>query len=147
MHEEFEQLLEAHWEGRLDEDGERRLEALAASDPALGRRLAEERRVDGLLRAVGASRLDLILIVLAQAVLLGLMGGLCGIAGAVGVAALLDWCVRTFLAEFPFMPTSFFVLPLWLELCGLAAAVLAAATGALAPALRAARVSVARGLS
>jgi hypothetical protein len=56
MHEEFEQLLEAHWEGRLDEAGLRRLEALAASDPGLGRRLAEERRVDGLLRAVGSSR-------------------------------------------------------------------------------------------
>jgi len=109
--------------------------------------LSERQRELAILRAVGASRRDLVLIVLAQALLLGTIGGLCGIAGALGVAALLDWCVRTFLAEFPFMPSSFFVLPVWLCLCGLAAAALACALGALAPALRAARASVARGLS
>lgn len=56
MNEEFENLLQAQWEGRLDEAGRKRLHELSAADPALAGRLEEEGRLSGLLAAVGPSR-------------------------------------------------------------------------------------------
>jgi hypothetical protein len=56
MNEEFEQLLEAEWEGRLDAAGRQRLDALCAADPALAERLNDERRMSGLLASVGPNR-------------------------------------------------------------------------------------------
>ena len=56
MHEEFDQLLERLWEGRLDTDGQARLQHLAADDPELARRMQEEAALDRMLRSVGGNR-------------------------------------------------------------------------------------------
>ena len=109
--------------------------------------LSERRRELAVLRAVGARQVDLVVIVLTQAVTLGLVGGLLGLIvahlGALGI----DLAAARFLPRFPFKPSTFFVLPPWLDGLGLVAAMMASALGALWPAMRAARASLARALS
>lgn len=109
--------------------------------------LAERRRELGVLRAVGASRGDLLGMVLTQAALLGLAGGVVGVVGAYGACGIADISAATLLPEFPFKPKSFFELPWWLALAALGAAVLAACLGALWPALKTARLEVTASLA
>jgi ABC-type lipoprotein release transport system permease subunit len=109
--------------------------------------LSEQRRDLAILRAVGARRLHLVGLVLAQAVLLGIAGGACGLLVAHGVALAVDLGATVLLPAFPFKPESFFSMPVWLDGAALLAAVAAAALGALWPALRAARAPLARALS
>jgi ABC-type antimicrobial peptide transport system permease subunit len=90
-----------------------------------------------ILQAVGAAPSDVRGIVLAEGALVGLAGGLLGVA--IAAAALLP--------DFPFRPETFFARPAWLPLLGLAVPALAAVLGALAPAALAARVDPARTLS
>ena len=80
--------------------------------------------------------------VLAQAALLGVMGGICGAVGArVGVVGL-DALALTFLPDFPFRPDSFFHLPLWVDLLAFGSAVSAALLGAVWPAYAAGKASI-----
>lgn len=109
--------------------------------------LAERRRELGVLRAMGATRGDLVGMVLVQAVLLGLIGGVLGVAGAWGASLALDRLAASALPEFPFKPESFFAFPWWLPLAGIGAAVFAAATGAFWPAVRTARQDVTAALA
>ncbi len=109
--------------------------------------LSERRRELAVLRAVGAKRLDLGLIVLAQAAILGLFGGMLGVVLAHVGAWMIDQAARIFLPNFPFKPESFFLVPMWLNGAALFAATLAAVLGALWPAVRAARASLARSLA
>ncbi|MEE8409314.1 MAG: FtsX-like permease family protein [Myxococcota bacterium] len=109
--------------------------------------LSEQRRDLAILRAVGARQLHLVGLVLTQAVLLGLFGGVAGIALAHLGTWVIDVSAGTLLPDFPFKPESFFSMPLWLDAAALGAAVSAAAVGALWPAVRAARVPLARALS
>jgi ABC-type lipoprotein release transport system permease subunit len=109
--------------------------------------LTERRRELAVLRAVGAARIHLILLVLVQAVVVGLAGGVAGVVLAHLGAGLIDAGATALLPDFPFKPESFFVLPGWLGPAALAAAALAAALGALWPALRAAHTSVAHTLN
>ncbi|MCE5229833.1 hypothetical protein LLG95_09585 [bacterium] len=53
---EFDALLEALWAGELDADGQARLEALAASDPALADCLSRERALTSMLAGHGPNR-------------------------------------------------------------------------------------------
>jgi hypothetical protein len=108
--------------------------------------LSERRRELAVLRAVGAHQLHLVLLVEAQALLLGAFGGLGGLGLGAAAAWGLDLAARRWLPDFPFKPETFFVLPLWLFGVALTAAVVAALAGALWPAVRAARASVAQGL-
>jgi ABC-type antimicrobial peptide transport system permease subunit len=109
--------------------------------------LSERRRELAILRALGAGTFDLLGLVLAQALLLGALGGACGVVLAWLLAAAVDHSAAVFLPDFPFKPESFFVMPWWL--CGAAfvAALAAACLGALWPAWRAARVPVAQALA
>lgn len=109
--------------------------------------LSERRRELAIMRATGARRTDLVGIVLAQAVLLGLVGAVVGGVAAVVVAQLIDWAARVFLPSFPFKPESFFSMPASLFAWATLAAVVASALGALWPAVRAARTQVARALA
>ncbi|OGR13525.1 MAG: hypothetical protein A2341_26250 [Deltaproteobacteria bacterium RIFOXYB12_FULL_58_9] len=109
--------------------------------------LSEQRRELAVLRAVGATRLDLVLLVLSQAAIVGLSGGVIGALGAHLCALLIDWAAAMWLPDFPFMPDSFFLLPGWLNAAALVAAVIAAVLGALWPALRAAQASLVASLS
>ena len=107
---------------------------------------AREREL-GVMRAVGASQADIFRLVLAEAAVLGVGGGLIGTLVA-GLAALGgDMVAARVLPQFPFKPDTFFLLPWWLPLLGVALGVVAALGGAWLPARRAARVDPARVLA
>lgn len=107
---------------------------------------AREREL-GVMRAVGASRRDIFQLVMAEAVVQGLAGGLGGTALAAAAAFGVDALAARVLPEFPFKPESFFVLPAWLCAGGVLLGVLAAVGGALWPARRASAVDPARVLA
>lgn len=107
---------------------------------------AREREL-GVMRAVGASRLDVARLVLAEAAVLGGAGGLVGVLAAVAGAAACDALAVRLLPEFPFKPDTFFRLPWWLLGGGLGVGLLATLGGAWVPARRAAAVDPARVLA
>lgn len=108
--------------------------------------LSERRRELAILRAVGARRRHLLEMILLQACVLGAVGGCVGaVLGRMG-CAVLDMLVLRLVPNFPFKPESFFATPLWLYVLAIFAAAVAAAVGALWPALRAAYAPVSRAL-
>ncbi len=94
----------------------------------------------GVMRAVGATRGDVFKLVLAEALLLGLLGGAAGTLLALGLGALVDMLSLRVLPDFPFKPETFFSVPWWLPLAGVLLGALAAVTGAWLPARRASAV-------
>ena len=84
---------------------------------------------------------------LAEALVLGLAGGLAGTALASAGAFAVDLLATRALPEFPFKPESFFVLPAWLVGLGVALGLLASLSGAWLPARRASAVDPARALA
>ncbi len=104
--------------------------------------LTERRRELAILRAVGARRLDLVLLVLAQAAIIGVAGGVLGLLLGRAGAWLLNWGAQVVLGDLPFTPTV--LLPPWLAAVSLGAAVVASLLGALWPAIRASRAPLAR---
>ncbi|ACY15962.1 ABC transporter permease [Haliangium ochraceum] len=108
--------------------------------------VSERRREIGVLRAVGATRGDIGLILLGEAALIGALGGLLGVGLARGVAALVDWASARWLPAFPFKPETYFEFPLWLVAAGLGFAVLFCVLGGLLPARKAASEPPARAL-
>jgi len=109
--------------------------------------VTERRRELGLMRAVGATRGDVRLIILGEASIVGVIGGTLGVAVAVGVAAAVDWAAKTLLPEFPFKPDSFFVFETWMLLGAVGFAIAFSVVGGYLPARRAARLEPARTLA
>lgn len=107
----------------------------------------ERKREIGVLRAVGATRADVAGVLLAEAALTGLAGGLVGVALARGAGALLDRLSRTGLPDFPFKPATFFHFEARHMLLGVAVALAAALLGAFFPARAAARLDPAKALT
>jgi putative ABC transport system permease protein len=101
----------------------------------------------GVFRAVGATRGDLRTLVLLEATVLGLLGGLLGILLAGLSAVLVDTSAQRLVPDFPFKPESYFASPWWLWAVALAVGVLAAILGAAWPAQQAARADPASVLS
>lgn len=114
--------------------------ALSASVRARERELA-------LMRAVGARRVDVFLLVVLEASVIGVLGGAFGVVGAASLGHLVDRWAPELLPPFPFQPDSFFLWPTWLLGLGFAVATLAALGGAVLPALRASRLDPARVLA
>ena len=114
--------------------------ALSASVRARAREI-------GVMQAVGASRADVRNIVLAEAGVLGLVGGLAGTLGALALALGVDALSSRFLPPFPFKPESFFSFPAWVLLGGVALGLVAALAGAYFPARAAAATDPARTLA
>ena len=81
------------------------------------RAIAERRRELGVLRAVGASRADLWFLLLGEASIMGICGGVFGLGLARAFALLIDGLSRTMLPDFP-SPDSYFLFSL--PLCGFA---------------------------
>jgi hypothetical protein len=100
-----------------------------------------------VLRAVGASAGDVRALVLAEAALLGGVGGTLGLAVARVAAAGADRALARALPDSPLRPETLFAFPPWLLAAGLGVAVLAGLVGALAPAALAARLDPARSLA
>jgi len=107
----------------------------------------ERKREIGVLRAVGATQADVASVLLAEAALTGLAGGVGGVGLARAAGALLDRLARTGLPDFPFKPTTFFQFELRHMLLGVLVALAAALLGAFFPARAAARLDPARALS
>ncbi len=101
----------------------------------------------GVMQAVGASRADVRNIVLAEAALLGLVGGVAGTLAAVLLALGADAALSSYLGDFPFKPDPFFAFPAIVLAGGVLLGVLAAIAGAYFPSRRAAATDPARTLA
>jgi putative ABC transport system permease protein len=107
----------------------------------------ERTREIGVMRAVGATRTDVAMLLLAEAAVTGVFGGVLGIGLARAGGLLIDRIARTGLPVFPFKPETFFDFrPAHLAL-GIAVALAAALAGAFFPARAAAALDPARALS
>lgn len=111
------------------------------------RAISERRHELGVMRAVGASRGDIFLLLLAEAALIGLCGGVFGLLLSRSVALGIDFLSRTALPEFPFKPTSYFYFSAGLCALCVGFSVLTCLLGALFPARTAAKMSPATALS
>lgn len=111
------------------------------------RAISERRHELGVMRAVGASRGDIFLLLLAEAALIGLCGGVFGLLLSRGFALGIDFLSRTALPEFPFKPTSYFYFSAGLCALCVGFSVLTCLLGALFPARTAAKLSPAAALS
>ncbi len=68
----------------------------------------ERRREIGILRALGATKMDVRGMFLGESVLIGLTGGLLGNSLAYGMSVVADMLATRYLSDFPFEPESFF---------------------------------------
>ena len=95
------------------------------------------RREIGVMRAVGASRGDVRLLLMTEAAVVGFASGLIGLVGAMVLAWSADRALDAGLPDFPFKPESFFAFDPWLIAAALGLAMVSCVLGALAPSLRA----------
>ncbi|MCY1042480.1 FtsX-like permease family protein [Corallococcus sp. bb12-1] len=101
----------------------------------------------GVMQAVGASRADIRSIVLAEASVVGLLGGAAGTSVALLLAFAVDRFAAGYLPDFPFKPDSFFSFPVTVLLGGVLLGLVAALAGAWFPSSRAAATDPARTLA
>jgi ABC-type antimicrobial peptide transport system permease subunit len=106
----------------------------------------QRRREIGLLRALGASQLDLKRVILTEATLIGLTAGSMGALVGYGAGALVD-LIASQLPRFPYKPESFFIYPLWVWPVAVFAAVAFCVIGAYFPARTAAHQEPAEALT
>lgn len=107
-----------------------------------------ERRAElGLMRALGATRSDIRTLVIGEASVLGLFGGLAGVALGWAVIRGIDYLFVTRVGNFPFKPDSLFVIEAWMPPAGVAVAILFCWIGCIFPAFRASQIDPARTLS
>ncbi len=109
--------------------------------------VSERRREIGVLRAVGATRSDVRLIILGEAALIGVTGGAIGVALALGGAQLVDWASSAYLPRFPFKPTTYFDFQPWIIFGGLAFSTAFCVLGGFLPAHKASRLAPAQALA
>ena len=108
--------------------------------------VSERRREIGILRAVGAARVDIGLMVLGEAALIGVLGGGLGILLAVAAAWGVDAASAAWLPPFPFKPETYFAFPWWILASGLGFSILFCVLGGFLPARRAAAEEPAKAL-
>jgi ABC-type antimicrobial peptide transport system permease subunit len=109
--------------------------------------VSERRREIGLMRALGAARLDVWKIVLGEAAAIGLVAGGVGVSAAIGLAKLIDTVSSKKLPDYPFKPTTYLSFSPGLVLVALGFAVLFCVVGASLPARKAAAIHPAQALS
>lgn len=109
--------------------------------------VSERRREIGVLRAVGATRSDVRLIILGEAALIGVIGGVIGVGLALGGGWLVDWASGIFLPRFPYKPTTYFDFQPWIILGGLAFSTCFCVLGGFLPAHKASRLPPAQALA
>jgi len=111
------------------------------------RAISERRHEIGVMRAVGASQADIFFLLLSEAGLCGLCGGVLGLGLSRLVALGIDFLSRTALPDFPFKPASYFWFSAGLCSMSIAFSISTCLLGALWPARAAARLSPAAALS
>jgi hypothetical protein len=109
--------------------------------------VSDRRREIGVMRAVGATRGDVLLIILGEAALIGLAGGVLGVGLAVGVGTLVNWVSSSSLPNFPFKPDSWFAYKPWIIGGGILLSTLFCVIGGYLPARRASRMEPAAALA
>ncbi len=109
--------------------------------------VSERRRELGLLRAVGASQTDVQLVVMGEAGLIGLIGGLLGILFGWLMSRGVDALSNRYVPKFPFKPTTWFHFQWWILLGGLGCAVFFAVLGGYLPARKASKMEPAQALT
>ncbi len=107
----------------------------------------ERRREIAVLRAIGATRRAIALLVLGEAAILGVVGGLVGLLVARLGALAVDSLAGAFLAGVPLVPDAFFHFPWWSAPLVVGVAAVFCIVGALGPARRATRLDPAAVLS
>jgi hypothetical protein len=105
------------------------------------------RREIAVMRAVGASRGSVRLLLVTEAAVVGLAAGAVGVATARGLGWLTDRVVESGLSDLPFAPETLFAFPAWLLAGAVAVAVLCCVLGALGPVLLATAADPADGLA
>ncbi len=106
----------------------------------------QRKREIGVLRAVGASRNDVRMLILGEAGLIGIFWGAVGALAGLGAARLSD-AVAARLPDFPYKPDTFFAFPTWLWFAAVGVAVVFCLFGAFFPANAAARQEPAAALT
>lgn len=98
----------------------------------------------GIMQTVGAARRDIRSLILTEAGVIGMAGGLLGTAGALLLAALVDRLSATRLPNFPFKPDTFFSHDWRIFAGGVALGAIAALAGAFLPSRQAAATNPAQ---
>jgi hypothetical protein len=109
--------------------------------------VTERRRELGLLRAVGATQGDVRMVVIGEAALIGLIGGILGVLLGVAMAAGVDYGSAHYLPRFPYKPTTWFHFSWWIWTGGLVCAAGFAVFGGYLPARKASLMEPAQALT
>ncbi|MGE0546709.1 MAG: ABC transporter permease [Kofleriaceae bacterium] len=109
--------------------------------------VSERRREIGIMRAVGAGATDVQLIVLGEAAVIGIVGGLLGIGLAVGIGAIWNAYAASGIPNFPLKPSSWFEFKTWILASALGFSTLFCILGGYLPARRAAQMEPAQALT
>jgi ABC-type lipoprotein release transport system permease subunit len=109
--------------------------------------VSERRREIGIMRAVGATESDVQLIVLGEAAVIGVVGGVLGIGLALGIGTIWNAYAATAIPRFPFKPASWFEFKTWIWASALGFSTLFCILGGYLPARRAAKMEPAQALA
>ena len=101
----------------------------------------------GLMRALGATRKKIALLVIGEATVVGLLAGLAASILAYVLSIGVDLAFDRYVGDFPFKPDTLFAWSPWMLALGLAVAILFCLVGAWLPARRASRVDPADALT
>lgn len=113
----------------------------------LGAAIRNRSREIGILRAVGATRRDVALLILGEAGAMGLFGGLVGAMAAWATGRTVDWAASRWLPDFPFRPDTFFHFTPGLLAGAVVLGFLAAWIGAWLPTHRASNLDPSRAMA
>jgi ABC-type antimicrobial peptide transport system permease subunit len=106
----------------------------------------ERRYQIGLMRAVGATRNTIRILVMTESAIVGIVSGIAGVISTFALTKLLQWGLHQY-HSLPFSAERLFVFPLWLPLLALGFAIIFCLVGAFFPARRAAALDPARVLN
>ncbi|MDB4963032.1 MAG: hypothetical protein JWP01_3031 [Myxococcales bacterium] len=109
--------------------------------------VSERRREIGIMRAVGATETDVQLIVLGEAAVIGIVGGLLGIGLALAIGAGWNAFAAANIPRFPFKPSSWFDFKPWIWGSALGFSTVFCILGGYLPARRAAKMEPAQALA
>ena len=109
--------------------------------------VSERRREIGIMRAVGATEGDVQLIVLGEAAVIGIVGGLLGIGLAIAIGTAWNAYAASGIPRFPFKPSSWFEFKVWIWGSALGFSTLFCILGGYLPARRAAKMEPAQALA
>ena len=109
--------------------------------------VSERRREIGIMRAVGATEADVLLIVLGEAAMVGIVGGVIGIGLAWAIGSGWDVIAATRIPRFPFKPASWFDFKPWIWGSALVFSTVFCILGGYLPARRAAKMEPAQALA